>query len=127
MQKIDIQLFWKNVETILSEEGMTWTGLAQLAGLSPQSLSSAKHMASDLRIGTLIRICSILDVKPSDLLNKRQDFIPTQKQKALTINLLEAAVSMPADESIMMLLPCLNEEFQELLIKDAERLMERNK
>lgn len=127
MQKIDINLFWKNVEAILGEEGLTWAGLAQLAGLSPQSISTARHVESDLRIGTLIRICLILNVKPSDLLNERKDFVPIQKHKTLTINLLEAAISMPADESIMMLLPCLNEEFQALLIKDAERLMEENK
>lgn len=121
MKKINVNLFWKNVGNILSSDGMTWAGLAEIAGLSPQSLSSAKHVGSDLRIGTLLRICAALGATPLELIEgvEKPEPVPRKQVSAELINL---ALSVEPDAGIMMLIPCLDEKTQQEILESALRL-----
>lgn len=122
MNRINIVQFWRNVGNILADDGMTWSGLAEIAGLSPQSLSSAKHVGSDLRIGTLLRICRALDVTPLELLEGIKRPRPVAVKKA-TADLLNIAWKVDTEASIMMLMNCLEEQDQIKILESAKRYL----
>lgn len=125
MLRLDVNQFWRNVGKLVTDEGMSWTGLAQIAGLSPQSLSSAKHAGSELRIGTLLRICSVLETTPVELLEGRCAHAPVCRQE-VSSELLNMAWSVSADAAVMMLVSCLDEQEQLLILESAQRMKENN-
>ncbi len=61
-----------HLDRLLSERGMTLTGLAALAGVTIVNLSVLKNdRARAIRFSTLTAICDVLGCQPGDLLGVR--------------------------------------------------------
>ena len=61
--------FWRSVDARLKEAGMPRAELGRRAGLSPQSLSSAKYLKTSINIFTALRIAEALGCTIEELID----------------------------------------------------------
>ena len=63
-----------NIDVMLAKRKMSVTELSNRVGLTMSNISILKNgKAKAIRIGTLDKLCEVLDCQPSDLLEYRKD------------------------------------------------------
>lgn len=105
--------FWKSVDAKLKECHMSRTELAKKAKLSPQSLTSAKYLRSNLTIYTVLRITKALGCMIEDLIYDQSDLIAHRGFESTSL-----AGEVTEDETCSI--SSLSKHFDEL--KDDEKL-----
>lgn len=60
--------FWKNLETIANEKGISWSELARRIGIARVSLTHAKSNHNLPRVDRLLSIAKALEVPLEDLI-----------------------------------------------------------
>lgn len=63
------QVITIRLKELLEEKGMTLYRLARESGLAYQALAKIRdHKVTDIKLGTLDRLCGVLKCEPNDLL-----------------------------------------------------------
>ena len=118
---VDPEQFWKNITKTLTDEGMGWPELAELTGLSAQSMASARYLKSDIRTATLIRMCIALDRKASEFL---EGTYRTEQKKVDPTSLLELAGKLHPAPAIALLLTCFSQTEQDEILNSLNAMAE---
>lgn len=100
--------FWNAVDSKLKEAHMSRTELAKKAKLSPQSLTSAKYLKTNLTIFTVLRLTKALGCTIEDLIYDKSDAVT--HRDAEYASLFEEG----KEESDMCEISALSELFNEL-------------
>lgn len=58
----------RQIADIRKKRNLTQDQVAELAGLTTQTISSAEHGTKALRPENIVKLCQVLDVTPNDLL-----------------------------------------------------------
>lgn len=100
--------FWRNVKNELAKNKMSWQELAEISGLSAQSMAAARYLKSNLRVLTVMRIASALNVNPAELAGLETS--SSKPRPKITEELIKTVSLAPPEMSIAMLMPALSDE-----------------
>ena len=69
----DIREIGNNLLHIRKSAGLTQAEVAERAGLSDRTYADIERGVANMRVETLLRICSVLRITPNDILYREED------------------------------------------------------
>ncbi len=67
----DLNNIGNKLHTIRKRAGLTQSQVAELAGLSERTYANAERGIDSMRIETILKICTALDITPNDILTEQ--------------------------------------------------------
>lgn len=105
MLVFDLRTIGNKLFTVRKHTGMTQAEIAEAAGLSERAYADIERGTVNMRIETILRICSALHITPNDILTEESTISERQEE---IINRLSACSPKERDTALSILAAFFN-------------------
>ena len=102
MLVFDFRTIGNKLYTIRHRLGMTQAEVAEAAGLSDRTYADIERGSANMRMETLLRICTVLQITPNEILTERFDL--SNVDEAAILNRLQTCSAQEKETALRLLL-----------------------
>ena len=102
MLVFDFRTIGNKLYTIRHRLGMTQAEVAEAAGLSDRTYADIERGSAHMRMETLLRICTVLQITPNEILTERFDL--SNVDEAAILNRLQTCSAQEKETALRLLL-----------------------
>ena len=102
MLVFDFRTIGNKLYTIRHRLGMTQAEVAEAAGLSDRTYADIERGSANMRMETLLRICTVLQITPNEILTERFDL--SNVDEVAILNRLQTCSAQEKETALRLLL-----------------------
>ena len=102
MLVFDFRTIGNKLYTIRHRLGMTQAEVAEAAGLSDRTYADIERGSANMRMETLLRICTVLQITPNEILTER--FALSNVDEVAILNRLQTCSAQEKETALRLLL-----------------------